>query len=73
MDRTAFWHYLTFIVAPAPLTMFRGIFKLPAGHVADDRSRGATRRATQYWDCRPDRVDDADRAATSASRRRSPS
>src|SRR5882672_3739078 len=22
MDRTAFWHYLTFIVAPAPLTMF---------------------------------------------------
>src|SRR5207249_10703595 len=32
MDRTAFWHYLTFIVAPAPLTMFRGIFKVPAGH-----------------------------------------
>ena len=32
MDRTAFWHYLTFIVAPAPLTMFRGIFKMPAGY-----------------------------------------
>src|SRR5438477_4879978 len=32
MDRTAFWHYLTFIVSPAPLTMFRGIFKVPAGY-----------------------------------------
>ena len=32
MDRTAFWHYLTFIVTPAPLTLFRGIFKIPAGH-----------------------------------------
>ena len=40
MDPVAFWHYLTFIVAPAPLTMFRGIFKLPAGH---DRSRSITR------------------------------
>src|SRR3954451_6215973 len=25
MDRTAFWHYLTFIVTPAPMTLFRGI------------------------------------------------
>ena len=45
MDRTAFWHYLTFIVTPAPLTMFRGIFKLPAGHIADDRSHAAEARA----------------------------
>ena len=37
MDRTAFWHYLTFIVTPAPLTLFRGIFKLPAGHIAHHR------------------------------------
>jgi len=54
MDRTAFWHYLTFIVAPAPLTMFRGIFKLPAGHVLTIDHRGDA-RATQYWDCAPDR------------------
>jgi asparagine synthase (glutamine-hydrolysing) len=54
MDRTAFWHYLTFIVAPAPLTMFRGIFKLPAGHTLtiDHTGRATARR---YWDCRPDR------------------
>jgi asparagine synthase (glutamine-hydrolysing) len=55
MDRTAFWHYLTFIVTPAPLTLFRGIFKLPAGHVLTiDRCGQATAR--QYWDCRPDRA-----------------
>jgi asparagine synthase (glutamine-hydrolysing) len=56
MDRTAFWHYLTFIVAPAPLTMFRGIFKLPAGHTMTVDHRGeATVR--QFWDCTPDRTD----------------
>lgn len=53
MDRTAFWHYLTFIVTPAPLTLFRGIFKLPAGHTITIDHRGqATSNA--YWDCRPD-------------------
>ncbi len=53
MDKTAFWHYLTFIVTPAPLTLFKGIFKLPAGHVMTiDHTGRATAR--QYWDCRPD-------------------
>jgi asparagine synthase (glutamine-hydrolysing) len=56
MDRTAFWHYLTFIVAPAPLTMFRGVFKLPAGHVLSIDHRGAA-TARRFWDCRPDRAD----------------
>lgn len=56
MDRTAFWHYLTFIVAPAPLTMFKNIFKVPAGHIITiDHSGEASFR--QYWDCRPDRKD----------------
>jgi asparagine synthase (glutamine-hydrolysing) len=53
MDRTAFWHYLTFIVAPAPLTMFRGIFKIPAGYRVTIDARGQA-SATQWWDCRPD-------------------
>ena len=53
MDPTAFWHYLTFIVTPAPLTLFKGIFKLPAGHVITiDRAGRAT--AQKWWDCRPD-------------------
>ncbi len=53
MDRTAFWHYLTFIVTPAPLTLFRGIFKLPAGHILTIDHQGEA-AARQYWDCRPD-------------------
>ncbi len=53
MDLTALWHYLTFIVAPAPLTLFRGIFKIPAGwRVTIDHAGRA--RAEQWWDCRPD-------------------
>lgn len=54
MDKTAFWHYLTFIVAPAPLTMFRDVFKLPAGHTMTIHANG---RATtkRYWDCLPDK------------------
>jgi asparagine synthase (glutamine-hydrolysing) len=53
MDGVAFWHYLTFIVAPAPLTMFQGIFKIPAGHRVTIDWRGEA-AATQWWDCRPD-------------------
>jgi asparagine synthase (glutamine-hydrolysing) len=53
LDRTAFWHYLTFIVAPAPLTMFRGIFKVPAGHRVTIDWRGEA-SATEWWNCRPD-------------------
>lgn len=52
MNDTAFWHYLTFIVSPAPMTMFDGVFKLPAGHWAtiDHRGQG---QATQYWAAAP--------------------
>src|SRR5262249_49123512 len=52
MSRVAFWHYLTFIVAPAPLTLFKDIFKLPAGCAIsiDHDGRAEARR---YWDCAP--------------------
>ena len=53
MDRTAFWHYLTFIVAPPPLTLFRGIFKLPAGHYITIDSAGCG-IAHQWYDCVPE-------------------
>lgn len=53
MDYTAFWHYLTFIVAPAPLTMFRGVFKLPAAHAMTIDWRGHA-EARRYWDSPPD-------------------
>lgn len=56
MDLTAFWHYLTFIVAPAPLTMFRGIFKVPAGCMVsiDGSGRAVARR---WWDSLPRSAD----------------
>ncbi|MBX7185163.1 MAG: asparagine synthase (glutamine-hydrolyzing) [Vicinamibacteria bacterium] len=53
MDLTALWHYFTFIVAPAPLTLFRGIFKIAAGHRVTIEADGRA-RATRYWDCKPD-------------------
>ena len=53
MDPVAFWHYLTFIVTPAPLTLFKGIFKMPAGYtITIDHTGKATSR--QWWDCKPD-------------------
>ena len=54
MDKTAFWHYLTFIVTPAPLTLFKGIFKIPAGYLISINSKGVA-KARQYWDCKPDK------------------
>jgi asparagine synthase (glutamine-hydrolysing) len=56
MDRAAFWHYLTFIVTPAPLTLFQGVFKLPAGHIMTIDHRGRA-TAREYWDCRPSASD----------------
>ncbi|MCE9590363.1 MAG: asparagine synthase (glutamine-hydrolyzing) [Planctomycetes bacterium] len=52
-DLTALWHYLTFIVAPAPLTLFRNIFKVPAGWSVTIDHNGRA-RASQWWDCKPD-------------------
>lgn len=48
VDPLALSHYLTFMVPPAPLTMFRGIRKLPAGHRMTIDAGGEVRVA-QYW------------------------
>ena len=32
INGTALYHYLTYLVTPAPLTLYEGIYKLPAGH-----------------------------------------
>jgi len=49
MDLRSLYDYLTFLVAPAPRTMFDGISKLPAGHTmtVDANGRETVR---QYWD-----------------------
>ncbi len=35
VDPMAMYHYLSFMTTPAPLTMFKGIYKLPAVLAAD--------------------------------------
>lgn len=45
INYTALYHYLTLLVTPAPLTLYQGIYKLPAGFyikIAADRSITAT-------------------------------
>jgi asparagine synthase (glutamine-hydrolysing) len=48
MNPEALHQYLTFLWVPDPKTMFRGIFKLPAGHYAI--LRGGELSITRYWD-----------------------
>ena len=48
MDPEALHQYLTFLWVPDPATMFRGIYKLPAGHSAVFRD--GQFRVTKYWD-----------------------
>src|SRR6266852_1433067 len=52
VDTTAMYHYLTFLTTPAPLTMFRGIYKLPAGFYLG-LSREGKITAKRYWDAVP--------------------
>ncbi len=48
LDPESLHQYLTFLWVPDPKTMFRGIYKLPAGHYAIFRDGELTIR--QYWD-----------------------
>src|SRR6267142_1559366 len=49
IDLAAFYHYLTFIAAPAPRTLFQGIHKIPpATCVTIDREGGI--RSETFWD-----------------------
>jgi len=52
IDTNALNHYLSFMIAPAPLTMFQGIYKLPAAHLMEVSEDG-TLTASRYWDALP--------------------
>ena len=58
VEPAALNHYLSFMVAPAPLTMFKDIFKLPAGHVLEIDPSGRL-SARRYWDAVPGKGIDA--------------
>ncbi|HKQ09032.1 MAG TPA: asparagine synthase (glutamine-hydrolyzing) [Blastocatellia bacterium] len=49
LDEEALYHYLTFLTTPAPLTLFAGIRKLPAGCMLTCDARGEV-EVTRYWD-----------------------
>jgi asparagine synthase (glutamine-hydrolysing) len=58
IDPHALNHYLTFLTAPAPMTMMRGIYKLPAGCSLTIDGKGEA-RMKRYWDAAPGRGIDA--------------
>ena len=48
----AAFHYLTFMTTPAPLTMFEGVYKIPAGYWLEITPSGEF-KAERYWDAVP--------------------
>jgi asparagine synthase (glutamine-hydrolysing) len=54
IDPYALYHYLSFLTAPAPMTMMRGIYKLPAGCSLTIDAKG-TAQMRRYWDAVPGR------------------
>lgn len=49
LDEEGLYHYLSFLTTPAPLTLFEGIRKIPAGVYLHARDRGEVREV-RYWD-----------------------
>ncbi len=49
VNETAFFHYLSFLTAPAPDTLFEGIHKLPGGHWLRVSADGQMQQQ-RYWD-----------------------
>jgi asparagine synthase (glutamine-hydrolysing) len=49
VNKKAFYHYLSFLTSPAPETLFKGIYKLPAGHHMLIK-KGEDPIVTCYWD-----------------------
>jgi asparagine synthase (glutamine-hydrolysing) len=49
VNQQAFYHYLSFLTAPAPDTLFEGIHKLPAGTWLRIQEDGQVREQ-RYWD-----------------------
>ncbi len=62
VEPAALNHFLSFLVAPAPLTMFKGVYKLPPGHILEVSADGRM-SASRYWDAVPGHGVDADAVA----------
>ncbi|PYQ22725.1 MAG: asparagine synthase (glutamine-hydrolyzing) [Acidobacteria bacterium] len=55
-DLTALPHYLSAFVVPEPMTLLRGVRRLPAGHYAVADEAGL--REVRYWDCAVEEEED---------------
>lgn len=49
VSEEAFYHFLSFLTSPAPLTLFEGIYKLRPGHTATLDAAGNL-SVREYWD-----------------------
>ncbi len=49
VNEDAFYHYLSFLTTPAPMTLFKGIYKLPAGYNLTVSENGSI-EPKEYWD-----------------------
>ena len=49
INKEGFFHYLSFLTTPAPMTLFEGIYKLPPSNWMKI-SRDGTVRQEKYWD-----------------------
>lgn len=68
LDPQSLYHYIGYEFVPAPATMFRGISKLPAGHLL--RTRDKTVTIDPFWDVKFDPVDMAEEECAAEIRRR---
>ena len=50
LNPEAVWHYLTFRYVPAPMTMWRGIHKLPPAHTLVYDAARRSIEVSRYWD-----------------------
>src|SRR6266566_1415233 len=57
VDRESLGQYLTFRYVPSPLTMFKGVSKLPAGHYLELKVDQTPGQPIRYWDVSFKRTD----------------
>lgn len=65
----ALYHYLTYLTTPAPMTMFDGVYKLPAGLFLEIDLAGKM-VAKRYWDAVPGKGIDQDQMRNLTDRAR---
>jgi asparagine synthase (glutamine-hydrolysing) len=67
VDLSSLYYYVGYEFVPAPATMFRGIQKLPAGHLLT--VRGGRLDVTEYWDVKYEPVEQSEEEYIAGIRR----